>query len=333
MLLNYLEKNKIYQGVFSYEEKEYFCFFRLSDKKGYAINVITQQEFLLIDLKTIEYDYHVPLFKFLKKRYEILKTLDIFKVDNKSEDSLKTIHKNLHYSNILRFFKLENYEHLISKTPKQEDLNKVILKLKKYISRYIGEKDTLVYIEQIKKFKTILEILYFLPEEFLEKIKPFWFETLRYGDENFKFFKTINIPLMEKCNEFGFIAPEIYNENKHILKEKFLDLERQDDENYREKCMGVINAKLEEARKTLENELIEAKNINDEDLKMEINIIKEELDDVEKHVTEIVKNLTTEDEIITWWPEILYPVPEIIKDKNPDIPILKNMFHCYSMYS
>jgi hypothetical protein len=331
-MLNYLEKNKIYQGIFIDKDQEFFCFFRLSNKEGYATNIITNQEFLLSNLKTIEYDYHVALFKFLKKRYEVLKTFDMFKVDIKSEDCLKDFHNNLYYSNLLRFFKLEDYKNLSSKTPLQEDLDKVISKIQKYVARYIGKKDTLIYVEQIKKFKTIFQILYFLPEEFFEKIKPFWFKTLRYSDEKFTFFKSLNISLIQQCNEFGFIAPEIYNENKYILEQKFLDLERQDDENYRKKCMGVINTKLEEARKTLENELIEAETIDDEDLKMEINIIKEELNDVEKHVTEIVKNLTTESEIITWWPEILYPVPDIIKDKNPDIPILKNMFYCYAHY-
>jgi len=308
-----LQLDKIYQGSYKDKDPDNFIFFKkIDDHTG--CDVLTKERFNLSSLKIINFTINYGLFKYTKHRY--------LKDKNYKSTISENDHLNTSYLEIIRFFNLDDYNEIFENNP--EIINKIILKLEKYTKRYLKEK-TSIYIEQLKKYDSILDIFCILPIQLIEKIKPFWFDVIKRNiDANINF-KLINIDVIEKCNKYDLKCYEVFNDNKDIIINLI--------ENYKEKLenypflflSGAANERIEESKKTLEVELEDAISKKDDDLILEIKIIQDELEKTNNNVFNDIKyNIDNNEnyEDLIWWNELLYPAPDInIFKKNKQIII------------
>ena len=100
------------------------------------------------------------------------------------------------------------------------------------------------------------------------------------------------------------------------LEKKLCDIEKQDTINFINKYQNIILEKINEAKKTLNEELKNVdKNNKDDEILMEIQIIFEELDNVESNI----ENYDYENDPFEWWPQIIYPVVLLQKEISNEI--------------
>ena len=312
---NNLVKNKIYQGFYTFNREEYFSFFKIDDKDT-AVDIITNQNFNLDKFTTIYYDVNLNYIKYIKHLYKNNKDLSLFL----KKDSI-TVHLNTFFSKILRFFNLQEYTELSSTDIGKEKLDSVISKLKKYTRRYMDQPSIDIYAKHLEQFQSIKDILSVLPTELTEKVNPFWVKILQDGSL-FTWSADYPIEAYELFNYFGFNVlthvsenkKNVTNKYKKILEEYIPICESIHDDvltTFKQKNKNLFTEKLKEAFSTLENENEIAKELNDEDLLKEIDILKNELKDIEDKIEKLIAddsfiNLN----IYDWFPELLYPVPD-----------------------
>lgn len=297
-----LDQNKIYKGYYIKDAKKHFCFFKKISDELY-IDAITNEDVRLGKIDVIEYNYSESEYKHCFSYFKNNKNNNIFLVKD-----IDTIIKNDFYNKILRFFDLESYELIYKKDVNSEILNKVISKVQKFSKRYIGFAESVNYAKQLTYAETILEILTFLPHEFIEKITPFWINILKDNGEQYFPIISYSIEQITYYNRFNLNLflnfKDKASSDQNIIK-KINTIRETEEKLYEKNCADKVYKRLSEARITLENELVIAKETNDEDLIFEINVISEELDKIEKNIV----NLNFYEDVIEWWPELLYPVP------------------------
>ena len=152
-------------------------------------------------------------------------------------------------------------------------------------------------------------------------IIPFWNRHVeKYFKESYRWMRACT-ELLESYNYFGYTYLDIemgknWEKYKSISENKFFEIKNNIISYYKKTCLEKINERIVEAYETLERELKEATQANDQDLITEITFVKEELETVKNNVTETIKNLPEEIDIIysilEWWPDILYPVPKVV---------------------
>ena len=163
-------------------------------------------------------------------------------------------------------------------------------------------------MKQLNYAETILEILTFLPHEFIEKITPFWIDILKNNSSEYFSIFSYSIEEITYYNNFNlslFLNFKDKNSSDERVMQKIQTIRTNEENLYLKNCSDKVYKRLQEARITLENELVIAKETNDEDLIFEINIISDELQKIE----DTISNLNFYEDVITWWPELLYPVP------------------------
>lgn len=297
-----LKENKICKGYYIKENEKRFCFFKKISNDLY-IDVITNEEIKLNKFDIVEYDYNLLEYKHCFKYFKNNKDYNIFLVKD-----IDTIIKNQFFNKILRFFDLEDYKIIYEKNINPEILNKVITKVQKYSKRYIGFRESINYAKQLNCAETILEILTFLPHEFIEKITPFWIDILKNNSSEYFSIFSYSIEEITYYNNFNlslFLNFKDKNSSDERVMQKIQTIRTNEENLYLKNCSDKVYKRLQEARITLENELVIAKETNDEDLIFEINIISDELQKIE----DTISNLNFYEDVITWWPELLYPVP------------------------
>jgi hypothetical protein len=306
-----LENNKIYKGNYILNDINYFCFFKKT--KNGIVDVITNE---IIDFEKIYMVHHIfdiSFYKLLRLKYKKTKDKNLFK-----ELEAQTYHLILYYSKILRFFNLDDLNLIKDKNTEKEILNRVIEKIQKYSKRYIGQQASLIYAEQLKKFNNLKEIFSFLPNEFLEKVNPFWVDVLK-GSQEFIFSSNYPLDLIESCNKFDYNLYDIEN-IKNTFDQKIENLKskilKDKTENYRQKAKTLLNRKILEANETLENEIIQALKTGDSDLLKEISIIQDKIKEIENNLDLLLSKITPDQEEKEWFPELLYPFEKINIDYN-----------------
>lgn len=301
-----LIEGKIYKGFYVKNDKNYFCYFVIDETKTQAVDIFTNERFKIYNFTSIEYECDQSELKHLRKIYKNNKNSEIF-VQKNSEDAFI----NYNFNRILRFFELLDYSDIFKDDIDQKTLNNVILKIQNYVKRHIGIIESIEYTKQLKKAKTILEVLTFIPKELIDKNKiPFWIDILKQNTNKFipAYYQPMNKILEYNKYDLNiFVNHTDRNLHKSIIEEKIENIKNNENFVYENKCKNKIFERIKEARITLENELIIANNTNDEDLIFEINIIKEELEKIENQVD----NINFYDAVIEWWPDLLYPVPLI----------------------
>jgi hypothetical protein len=317
--------NTCYKASYERGGKLYRCFLRKLNDEEYG-DVLTDQIIKVQEIYSIEYkSIDIGIVRYLIKMYQLSQNKEIFSEDEFFDKDFNTI--ILHYK-ILKFFNLdwnELFEPIISDFTKE----KVLRKWKWYIKRRLGEKNTNIYVDQLKLFQNIIDILCFMSEEMVaNEIIPFWNNHIKIHFQGSYRWMRACTELLESYNKFGYTYTDIelgknWEKYKIITEENFYNVKNEIINSYKNKCLEKINERIVEAFDTLEKELNEAEEAKDEDLKIEIKFIKEELESVNKTITEKIQNLPSEIDVIystlEWWPDILYPVPEIdAKDEDLD---------------
>ena len=318
-----LIENKIYQGFYVFNREEYFSFFKLKDENT-AIDIITNKIFELDKFNTIYYDVNDLYIKYIRSVYKNDKNLNVF-----IKKDYVDVHLNTFFSKILRFFNLKDYTELTSIDIGKEKLNNVILKLKKYTKRYMDQSSIDIYVKHLEKYQTINEVLSILPTELIQKNNPFWAKILQDGS---MFIWNYDVPIeaYDLLNYFEFRILDVYkdkeiieNKQKEItdcVENKYKEIincytptcERICDElliSFRTKNKSIFEDKLNNALSTLEIETKQAQESNDNDLLMEIEIIKSELDNIKTEKLKLIDNLEINTNIEEWFPDLLYPIP------------------------
>jgi len=299
-----LVDGKIYKGVYPNGDKNYFCYFLIDETKTQAIDVFTNERFKIHNFSFIEYNCDKAELKHFKKIYKDNKNKQIF-IEKKPEDNFN----NYNYNKILRFFELSDYTEIFKDDIDLKILNNVILKIQKYVKKYIGIIESIEYAKQLKNAKTVFEILTFIPKELIDQNKiPFWIDILKTNTPRFvpAYYQPMNKILEYNKYDLNIFVNHTDRElHKSIVEQKIENIKRNEKIIYENKCKNKILDRLKDARITLENEFVIASNTNDEDLIFEINIIKEELQKIEHGISDI--NFYSPS--IDWWPDLLYPVP------------------------
>jgi hypothetical protein len=164
--------------------------------------------------------------------------------------------------------------------------------------------DLSVYVNQIKKFKTINDILMFVPKEFLSIKTPFWVDEIVYYGKYYNPIYSFSIENISLCNKFNLnILNSIKNQQKY-----FDDIDKKIEEikEYHKQCYINHNKKLllkriAQALLTLENEKFIAQKQNDDELIFEISIIESEIKKIENTIDQI------DYFEYPFWPDILMP--------------------------
>lgn len=317
--------NTCYKASYEKNGKLYRCFLKKINEEEYG-DVLTDQIIKVQDIYSIEYKpIDLGIVRYLIKMYEVCQNKEIFSDDELFDKDFNTI--TLHYK-ILKFFNL-NWNELFEPQISDFTKEKVLRKWKWYVKKRLGEKNTNIYVDQLKLYNNIIDILCFMSEEMVaNEIIPFWNNHIKiYFQGSYRWMRACT-ELLESYNKFGYTYIDIEleknwekyriitEENFHNVKNEIIDL-------YKNQCLEKINERIVEAFDTLEKELKEAEESKDEDLKIEIKFIKEELENVNKTITEKIENLPNDIDVIystlEWWPDILYPVPEInTKDEYLD---------------
>jgi hypothetical protein len=310
---NNLVKNKIYQGFYTFNREEYFSFFKINNDDT-VVDIITNQNFDLDKFIIIYHDVNSNYIKYIKYLYKNDKSLKVF-----IKKDYIDVHLNTFFSKILRFFGLQDYKELSSTDNNKEKLNSVIFKLKKYTRRYMDQPSVDIYVKHLEQFKSINNILSVLPTELTEKVNPFWAKILQDGSL-FTWSADLPIKAYDAFNYFGFNVLEIFK-NKEIIKNKYKEIlnsyiptcETICDEifkNFKDKNKELLESKFQDALATLNAEIKQAQENDDNDLLMEINVIRGELDIIKEKTLITIENLKIDTNIEEWFPDLLYPIPD-----------------------
>jgi hypothetical protein len=97
------------------------------------------------------------------------------------------------------------------------------------------------------------------------------------------------------------------NEYKNVLDQKF-ELIKQ---NIKNEFSEKLKKRLNDGFETLNIEEKEASESKNEDFLIEINIIRELLKDIEKNYNFYINNFSIDKDLISIWPEILLPIPDL----------------------
>jgi hypothetical protein len=319
------QTDKIFKGLYLIKNEEYFRFFKTNPDFKTGTDVITKEVFNLSDFFTVNFAIDDSHYKYVYNSYQKDKNNIIFK------NNTENIQKNQFYFKTLRFFDLNDSDIIFQENVDKEILDNVILKIQKFSKRYMGKKLTEEYVKQLKHFTSIIEVLSFLPDILVEKIKPFWIEEIIQNKHvDFLIFKikdaimfnTYNISLFKNFSNREENIQEIDKIIEHFLNtEDFI---------YKKKRVDMLSKIINEAKKTLSNETEIAIKYKDEDLLKEINIILDEIKTVENNLNNIDFYNVDEFGNYLWWPEILYPIKNIldIAFRN-EISSVENMKYCY----
>lgn len=335
-----LEENKIYKIYYEKDGVNYFSFVK-KQINGLLIDDITGTIFKPEQIKSISYqEINNNILYFLRKKYKKNKDHSLFIVNEEIETEFLTS-----YIKLLRFFDLD-YKEFTKDVNDKHILDKVINKCKKYVKRYVDETILNRYILQLEKFKNISDIISFCPSEIYSIKKLFWTEIF-IGSYKYKIV-LYNVPIdrVEFFNELNLDWNLLFTNSdvdKHIrnqyqndfinLKESYLN---KLGEEFKQKITSIINERLIDAKNTLKKEKIYAEETKDDDLLKEVEIIDNMIRELEKTVFDDIKNLDINMDLFTFWPELLYPVPDIIKKDfifNKKTEILNDIMEWFKLYS
>jgi hypothetical protein len=335
-----LEENKIYKIYYEKDSVNYFSFVK-KQINGLLIDDITGTIFKPEQIKIISYqEINDNILYFLRKKYKKNKDRSLFIVNEEIETECLTS-----YIKLLRFFDLD-YKEFTKDVNDKHILDKVINKCKKYVKRYVNETILNRYIIQLEKFKNISDIISFCPSEIYSIKKLFWTENF-IGSYKYKIV-LYNVPInrVEFFNELNLDWNLLFvntDQNKHIreqYQDNFISLKasylNQLGEEFKQKITFIINERLIDAKNTLQKEKVYAEETKDEDLLVEVQIIDKMILDLEKTVFNEIKELDIDIDLFNFWPELLYPVPDIVlKDFvfNEKTEILNDIMEWFKLYS
>jgi len=313
--LNY---NDIYQGVYILNNEEYFCLMKRQDENHF-LDIITNELWEIKNFNRIILFNDISFIKNIQLKYKTNKSLDLFKVNSYN------LFDYSKYIEIIRFFNLSSPYLITSPIVDQSILDGVIEKMKKFFKRYDKSNMIDIYVSQLKKFNTLKDVLNFCPKELLEIITPFWIPILKEcGPYDYRL-TLIPIKVIETINSLNLNIIDLYINNKEKLKNEINKLIDVDTEIYKEKCKVIIEKRIKDGKETIAKEINDAK--ENVEMLFELDIIKEELNKIENHIEDSLNVLTLETNIITWWPELLYPIPTNIKEEN------KNLINLITLYN
>ena len=310
-----LNQNKIYKIHYHLNGIEYFSFSKLAGKEVLR-DIITDNIYKFENISSISYeDINPKIIKYFFKLYKKENNINIFKYYD-------YIDQNLHlYVDVLRFFNLK-YEDLIQNNKNVNIINYIINKCKKYLKKYFDSYFIEEYITNLNTFSDINYILSYKPNEILNKNnqdKFFWsdkfisFQKSEYilfnlPNETFKSFKC---PLELDINVF---ISDKQKHKTHIQNSKLNYLNNLEKE-YKEEIIKIITEKIKEGKNTLEKEKDFAQKTKDDDLIFEIDIITEKLLELENTIFNKIENsLFLDTNLFEFWPDLLYPIPNIHND-------------------
>jgi len=308
---DFLKKNCIFKGNYEYNEESCICFFeKKDDNKVY--DVITNKEIDINMIQTIESEFDLKFFKYVRRLHKNNKNYNVFK----TKDFENYFFESEFFYKILTHFGIENYKTVFEKNQKQEILDHVIEKITKYSKRYFGEENSKIYANYLKNYNSIIELLTFIPEELLNIKVPFWIEDLYKLKTNKSIFvgniefKIYEINVMKDVMDHNMTIEEVVDDPDLIeLKVKKLE-EIEFIQNYKDACINALKKRIEESEVVLSNEKHYAEKNKDTDLLFEINVLLEELEKLKEDIYNIDflnPNLTSRD----WWPDLLYPSENI----------------------
>lgn len=297
-MFSFLEKNKIYKAIYKNKNIEYFTFIKINDEITHGIDVFTEELYDLKNLNSIINDYKPEEYKHSLKLYSFFKNKKMFLLKDSQELFLDF---NLNY--ILRFFELPDSSLIFQDNIDELIKNNVISKIQSYFSRYIDINHVSVYVNQIKKFRNINDILMFIPKEFLLIKKPFWVDEIKkYG--TFNQIYSFSIDDISLCNKFNLnILDSIKNEEEFLntILIKVKEVKDYQKDFYVEYNKKLLIKRISQSKLTLENEKFLANNENDEELIFEISIIQSELEKIEKDI-DLIDYFE-----YPFWPDLLMP--------------------------
>lgn len=302
--------NNFCVGTYSVNEEEYIAI--LQSNIDY-IDVITKKRFKLEELNSVNYVApSFSLFKYLKKQFQRTRDTSSFKTLELYQTSL-----GASLLPLLRFFDIKYSECFEEKNTK-ETLDKVIAKCAKYLKRYADKETINAYVDQTRLYSNVVQIFCLLPEEIHSKITPFWHTIaleLFSGRIVYPLTSGINTEVLNHCNEFKFnLAHYLSNKDEFnkIISKKKKQLVDQICANFKQQISVTIHKRIDTAKEVLEFERLSAEEENDLDLKTEVEIITEQIEKLERTIDKEIEELPTTVDIITWWPDLLYPAPKLV---------------------
>lgn len=311
MTSDLFKKHHIFKGTYEHNLETYICFFeKRNDDKIY--DAITNQEINFSFIQTIEKEFDLKFFKFVKKIHKNNKEFNVFK----TKDFENYFFESEFFYKILTYFGIKNHKIIFEEYQKKEILNNIIEKIKKYSKRYIGEEKSIIYANYLKNYNSIIDILTFIPEEMLNVKIPFWIEDLfklrtnphvYVGPIEFKIYE---IDVMKDVMKHNITIEDVVDNPDFIgLKVKKLE-ETELIQNYKNTCINVLKERIKESEIVLSKEKDYAEKNKDTNLSFEINVLLEELETLKTEIYNIDflnPNLTSRD----WWPDLLYPSEDI----------------------
>jgi hypothetical protein len=311
-----LDKNKIYRIHYVIDETEYFSFSKIHND-DFFIDVITNNIYDADKINRINYsDINLKVFKYFSKLYTKEKNIHLFKCSNYDENILL-------YVDVLRFFNLKLSD-LTQNNKSIFLIKKTISKIEKYLKRYFDNKIVNNYINYIKMFDDINYILSYKPYELLSSNnvdKLFWVEkftsNINFKSKVFEIKKNIfesciltNLNLNDNINDTSLIEIEMKKLIK-IEEQNLINFKKESEKKYKEEITSNLLDRIKKAKETLTKETDYAKTVNDEDLLFEINVIIDSIKETEEKVFTIIKNINLATDVNCFWPDILYPLPDL----------------------
>lgn len=209
-------------------------------------------------------------------------------------------------SNVLRFFSVTEKELNQDKSSKKL-IDRVSKKCFNFVKRY--NKHASAYYKHISKFKSIKDVLCFYPQNFTS-ILPFWIKELKEGGESI--IDAIDINEIELLNSFNIDAITLKNQYETIINKinsSAIKLRASLTVKLQKSIKILLIKHISFAKTILLAEHQIANELNDEDLRTELNIIENKLIHVEKELDLLVSTFEETTFLKKWWPPLLYPVP------------------------
>lgn len=307
--LDQLKKNHVFLGIYTESEEEYYCFFEKKDDNCFY-DAISKEKIDINKFTTFNPEFNIKFFKFSKRLYKKNKNIK-FKCSE-----FVDFYFYSDYYNILSFFGIKNSEILFKNHQDKKTLNDLIFKIKKYLERYVEKNVIDVFIKYLSLHDNIINSLIILPKEILNKKIPFWFKDIYNIENGFyikgKSLKIVDIEFLKDLINEKIIIDDVLT-NDQFISDKIKKIEIDCKEEYKQKCLKLLNDRIKESETTLLNEKYYAEEKKDDDLLFEINIITQEINNLKE---EIKKLDFINEQPFVWWPELLYPVDSNLNPNN-----------------